>query len=161
MAWMVSGVPPRLISSIGLGRRNIVESHQPGLLQPPIDDIQREERLATIWMAFFVDASFAIHLNWAQSMNLEDIKCQLPAGTVEFCQATIMSNPQTGHDLDLLTSHPIDDTFVLSIKSAILLTKAARWVRTWQQRVITPGDQYEGLKSVEFVVLEAGVVEFQ
>lgn len=74
-----------------LGRRNIVIGPKPGLLPEPVNDVQREERLATLWMAFLIDTGFSINSAWAPAMNYQDVFCAFPAALEDF--ASKVNNP--------------------------------------------------------------------
>lgn len=90
------------------------------------------------------------------------------------------SNPQTAHSPDVLTklvhdlactrcirrnkvdsSHPIADTFVLVIKASIVLSRAAKWLREWDQRDIVDGDKMEGMKWPTYRQLVIDIQAFQ
>jgi hypothetical protein len=47
------------------------------------------------------------------------------------------------------------------IKCSIILGKVGKWIRDWQQRVISPGDTQEGFRSPSFVQLDAEIAGFQ
>ena len=75
---------PRLIKSLELGNRNFPKRYKEAMFAPPKNAIEREERLATVWMAFVQDAGFAINSYWSQSMDLDELKCALPTSAQEF-----------------------------------------------------------------------------
>jgi hypothetical protein len=54
------------------------------MLPPPKTAIEREERIATVWMAHIQDSGFALNSYWSQSMDWKELKCGLPTSNVEF-----------------------------------------------------------------------------
>jgi hypothetical protein len=54
------------------------------MLPPPKTAVEREERIATVWMAHIQDSGFAINSYWSQSMDWRELKCALPTSTFEF-----------------------------------------------------------------------------
>jgi hypothetical protein len=83
--WLMAGVAPRLIKSLELGNRNhnFKRPKEP-MLAPPKTAIEREERIATVWMAHIQDSGFAINSYWSQSMDWRELKCPFPTSTYEF-----------------------------------------------------------------------------
>lgn len=83
--WLMAGTAPRLIKSLELGNRNhgFKRAKEP-MLPPPKTAIEREERIATLWMAHIQDSGFAINSYWAQSMDYRELRCPLPTSTAEF-----------------------------------------------------------------------------
>ena len=117
--WIIAGTPARILKSLEVMNRNKHERHKEPLAPEPKDAIQREERLATIWMAFIMDAGFTLNSYWNGSMDLDEVFCNLPIAYEQFketvsilpCPVGIKNdiqneyqpvNPQTAHSPDLL-----------------------------------------------------------
>lgn len=83
--WLLAGTAPRLIKSLELGNRNHgFKRYKEPMLPPPKTAIEREERIATVWMAHIQDSGFALNSYWSQSMDWKELKCGLPTSTIEF-----------------------------------------------------------------------------
>lgn len=54
------------------------------MLKPTTNAIQREERLATVWLAHIQDAGFSMNSYWSQSMDYLELQCNLPTSHEEF-----------------------------------------------------------------------------
>ncbi|CAK9783182.1 hypothetical protein CC85DRAFT_287591 [Cutaneotrichosporon oleaginosum] len=165
-AWMAGGLPGRLIKALEISTRNTRKADKPPLMEAAEDDRDREERVATVWMAYLSEAGFSSNSCWASSLQLDEIFIPLPTSYDEWHQRFDQSgymkqNPQTAHDPDVLIHHPVPDPFVLVIKSSLLLGRIARWVYEWQQRVVQPGDMNEGMKMPSFVKLVEDIDAFQ
>lgn len=81
---------------------------KPALMGDPKDDIEREERLATIWLAYLTESGFSVNSCWGQSFTLHDIAVALPASTDDFnhlhdLSGRINPNPQAAHDHDIMS----------------------------------------------------------
>lgn len=120
----MAGTAPRLIKSLELGNRNhgFKRAKEP-MLPPPKTAIEREERIATVWMSHIQDSGFAINSYWSQSMDFRELRCALPTSTEEFRKKVMltlldsdsgkwlmsqdvefmMENPQSAHTTDVLT----------------------------------------------------------
>lgn len=165
--WMTGGVPSRLIKLLEIANRNATKrGDKPPILSEPKDDREREERLATVWVAYLVESGFASNACWSSSLNVEEILVPLPTSTDEFMQrydqtGYMKPNPQTAHDLDVLTHHPLPDPFVLVVKSSILLGRVARWIYNWRQRVVCPGDELAGMSQPSFAKLIDDIAAFE
>lgn len=64
--------------------RNKRIQHKEPLVPVPKDAIQREERLATVWMAYIMDAGYALNSYWGGSMELDEVLCNLPIAADQF-----------------------------------------------------------------------------
>ncbi|GMK56536.1 hypothetical protein CspeluHIS016_0303760 [Cutaneotrichosporon spelunceum] len=164
--WMTGGLPGRLIKALEIATRNTRKSDKPPLLDAAEDDREREERIATVWIAYLAEAGVACNTCWASSFNLDEIFIPLPTSSDEWNQrfdrtGYMKANPQTAHDPDVLIHHPVPDPFVLVIKASLLLGRIARWVYEWNQRVLQPGDSYEGMKMTTFLQLVDDIGVFQ
>jgi len=81
----MAGMAPRLIKSLELGNKNHgFKRYKEPMLPPPKTAIEREERIATVWMAHIQDSGFALNSYWSQSMDWRELKCGLPTSTIEF-----------------------------------------------------------------------------
>jgi hypothetical protein len=81
--------------------RNERDSHKAPLLPAPKNAFEREQRLATVWMTFILDAGFTLNSKWSGSMDLDEIYCNLPAHFEQFksnvnalLQAELIVRPQ-------------------------------------------------------------------
>lgn len=163
---MTGGLPGRLIKALEISTRNARKADKPPLMEEAEDDRAREERLATVWIAYLAEAGFASNSCWASSLHLEEIFIPLPTSGDEWNQRFDQSgymkeNTQTAHDPDVLVYHPVPDPFVLVVKSSLLLGRIARWVYQWQQRVVQPGDAQEGMNVPSFRKLVDDIDAFQ
>jgi hypothetical protein len=82
--WIIAGTPARILKSLEIMNRNKHERHKEPLAPEPKDAIQREERLATIWMAFIMDTGFTLNSYWNGSMELDEVFCNLPISYEKF-----------------------------------------------------------------------------
>lgn len=69
-----------------LGNRNHQIRYKQVLYPPRSFSVDREERLATVWMAFVHDAGYSLNSYWSQSMDWKELLCGLPTANQEFCQ---------------------------------------------------------------------------
>jgi hypothetical protein len=69
-----------------LGNRNHPIRYKQDLYPPTIHSIDREERLATVWMAYVQDAGYSLNSYWSQSMDLRELLCRLPTSNQDFCR---------------------------------------------------------------------------
>jgi hypothetical protein len=53
--WIMTGLATRMILPLGLNVRSAEFSLKSVMLPPPADGLEREERIATVWMAFYHD----------------------------------------------------------------------------------------------------------
>ncbi|TXT08720.1 hypothetical protein VHUM_02848 [Vanrija humicola] len=165
-SWITAGTPGRLIKALELINRNPRKSDKGTLMPDCASDRDREERYATVWMAYLMESTLSVNSAWSQSLEVDEIGIPLPTSNEEFNQKNdffgmMKPNPQTAHEPDVLVNHPVIDPFVLVIKCSLLLGRAAKWIRQWQQRVMQPGDEMEGLKSSTFIQLNGDIFAFQ
>ncbi len=83
-AFMIGGHPSRLMKAMELHNKNVPKRYKEPLIPEPRDAIEREERLATVWMTFVLDAGFAMNSFWSQSMDLAEVRCNLPTSAEEY-----------------------------------------------------------------------------
>ncbi|KAL1406004.1 hypothetical protein Q8F55_007687 [Vanrija albida] len=165
-SWITAGTPGRLIKALELINRNPRKSDKGTLMPDCTSDRDREERYATVWMAYLTESTLSVNSAWSQSLEVDEIGIPLPTSNDEFNMKNdffglMKANPQNAHDHDVLVNHPITDPFVLVIKCSLLLGRAAKWIRQWQQRVMQPGDEMDGLKSSTFIQLNGDIFAFQ
>ena len=77
-AFMMSGHPARLMKAMELHVKNLPKRDKEPIFPVTADSTQREERIATVWMAFIWDAGFGANTCWSQSMNIDEVMCNLP-----------------------------------------------------------------------------------
>jgi hypothetical protein len=53
--WIMTGLATRMILPLGLNVRSAEFSLKSAMLPPAVDALEREERIATVWMAFYHD----------------------------------------------------------------------------------------------------------
>lgn len=84
--WIIAGTPPRLLKALEFMNKTTDRPNRakPPLAPSPKDAVQREERLATVWMAFIADAGFALNSYWSGSLELDDLLCNLPVSADAF-----------------------------------------------------------------------------
>ncbi|WWC58782.1 uncharacterized protein I303_101326 [Kwoniella dejecticola CBS 10117] len=160
--WMMGGHPARLLAVLELcNRQPRTHNHKQPLLKAPETDMEREERLITTWMAFTNDAGYTINSNWAPSMMVTEVRCNLPTSYEDWCKVEgMVKNPQNASSHDLYYSHPIEDSFIFVIKGSVLMATVASWLRNWQQREKEPDDEMEGCKTDEFKALNHRIETF-
>lgn len=78
-AWILAGTPARLVKALELGNKNRPQRFKDPMLQAPATPIQREERLAAVWLTFMLDANFSINSFWNGTMELDEVWCAFPA----------------------------------------------------------------------------------
>ncbi|TYJ52723.1 hypothetical protein B9479_006657 [Cryptococcus floricola] len=158
--WMLGGHSPRLINALELNNKNRRKFYKPPLLAKAKSPREREERLATLWMAFIADASFATNSTWMPSMMLGDIAAHLPTSIDEWRKVNdedMKANPQTADSPNVLQEHPIQDSFVLVIKANIIMSRVATWLRKWSQRDANPDDDQDGPSTESFKTVVADI----
>ncbi|WWC66231.1 uncharacterized protein I206_100132 [Kwoniella pini CBS 10737] len=160
--WIMGGHPARLLSVLELcNRQPRTIQHKQPFLKAPETDMEREERLITTWMAFVADAGYTLNSNWAPSMMISEVRCNLPTSYEDWCKIEGMKkNPQNAGSHDLYYSHPIEDSFIFVIKGCILMANVAQWLRNWQQREKEPDDELAGCKTEEFRTLNHRIETF-
>ncbi|WVR06053.1 hypothetical protein IAU60_003081 [Kwoniella sp. DSM 27419] len=154
--WIMAAQPARIMAVLELGNRHPTrEMYKEPLLKAPINDLEREQRLITLWMAFTIDSGFAINSNWAPSMQLKDTRCRLPTSHADWIRpdGIMAENPQFPDSPDLYYSHPVEDSFIFVVKGSMLMSLSAQWLRDWQQRERVPGDTMRGPQTDSFKAL--------
>jgi len=82
--WIVAGIPPRMLKALEIMNKNNYPRYKEPLMGEPADSVEREQRLATVWMAFITDAGFTLNSYWNGSMDLEEVLCPLPISYTDF-----------------------------------------------------------------------------
>ena len=82
--WIVAGTAPRLLKALEIMNKNKHPRYKEPLVGEPADSVDREERLATVWMAFIMDAGFTLNSYWNGAMDLDEVLCPLPISYSEF-----------------------------------------------------------------------------
>ncbi|ORX37390.1 hypothetical protein BD324DRAFT_446614 [Kockovaella imperatae] len=161
--WIISAFGPRLLHALELMNKNRANSVKEPLLTEPRDTFDREQRIATVWATFIVDAGFALNSFWAGSIDFAELLTPFPASTIHFHSKddSIPPNPQTAFTPDMLTHHPVQDPFALACKASTLTWRSAKWIRTWTQRDQVPGDTLNGLARPDFMELIKDITGFQ
>jgi len=98
-ATITAAIPARLMKTIEMHNKNVPKRWKEPLFPEPIDAIEREERLATVWMAFSNDAGFSVNSCWSQSMDLGEIRCNLPTSVDEWRKRVSRAFPGRLHEL--------------------------------------------------------------
>lgn len=91
---MISGQPARLIKPLELTNKNIPKRLKEPLLPDSCDRVEREERIAAVWMAFIIDSGYSMNSTWSQSMDLSEIWCHLPTSAADFASRVCRVIPQ-------------------------------------------------------------------
>ncbi|CAD6586875.1 MAG: hypothetical protein TREMPRED_004578 [Tremellales sp. Tagirdzhanova-0007] len=159
----MAGHPARLMKAMELHVKNQTKRDKEPIFPVTTDYIQREERIATVWMAFIWDAGFAVNTCWSQSMDLHEVMCNLPTSVADLQKGinSDQGNPQSPESPDLFSNHPICDSFVLAVKASILLSRVNKFIMAWMQRKIVPGDDLAGLQMPEYLQLVNDIRAFQ
>ena len=84
VGWIHAGNPARLIKALEMQNKNRPHRYKEPLVAEATTAIQREERIATVWVAFVQDAGFSINSCWSGSMDLPEIRCPLPVSAEIF-----------------------------------------------------------------------------
>ncbi|ODO00545.1 hypothetical protein L198_02864 [Cryptococcus wingfieldii CBS 7118] len=107
---------------------------QQSILGPPRTEAEREERLATAWMAFCQDSEAAVSSGWVNQLGVEELTIPFPASRADrWSERPIPENVQTYHSTDINISHPVPDAFVLLIKGQILLSRVGVFIRRYRR----------------------------
>jgi hypothetical protein len=65
--WIFSGLATRMILPLGLNVRSAEFSLKSAMLPSPVDALEREERHATVWMAFYHDTVCSPVMHWIEA----------------------------------------------------------------------------------------------
>ena len=161
--WAYSGLVSRMILPLGLNVRSAELSLKSVMLPPPADALEREERRAAVWMAFYHDTIASSASGWGTSMFLDELTVPLPVSAKDFNEGSedMPQNPQDIESPDLWTKHPVVDSFVMCTKASILINRVNRFVRKWKNRHLRDDDDLDGLNRPEFRELANAIACFQ
>lgn len=95
--WIIAGTPPRLLKALEFMNKNKRVQYKEPMARPSKSAIEREERLATVWMAFIMDAGYALNSYWSGSLELDELLCNLPVAAEEFKLAVSWAECYAGH----------------------------------------------------------------
>ncbi|KAK4686690.1 hypothetical protein P7C73_g3436, partial [Tremellales sp. Uapishka_1] len=180
LGWLEGGDAVRLIKCLELHNVNTQHREKPGMLPDAKNDIEREERLNTLWLSVLIEATSCSASTWSSNWDLGEIVARLPTTALEYrkSEGPMALNPQSLASEDVLFVHPFIDSFNLVIKgeqalrlfdpapiatsvASMIFHRVAQWLRKWHQRVLVPGDELEGLKDPEFQILDHDIIAFQ
>ncbi|WVQ71532.1 hypothetical protein IAR50_001071 [Cryptococcus sp. DSM 104548] len=161
--WAYGGLVARMILPLGLNVRSAELSLKSVMLPPPQDALEREERRAAIWMAFYHDTIASAASGWGTSISLDELTVPLPVSRKEFDAGReyMEPNPQDIESPDLYLKHPVPDSYVMVTKATILMNRTNRFVRKWKNRHLRPNDDLEGMERPEFKELANSIACFQ
>ncbi|WVQ98640.1 hypothetical protein IAU59_005770 [Kwoniella sp. CBS 9459] len=161
--WAYGGLVARMLLPLGLNVRSAELSLKSVMLPPAADALEREERRAAVWMAFYHDTIASSASGWGTSMSLEELSVPLPVSAKDFEEGieTMEPNPQDIESPDLWVKHPVTDSFVMTIKATILMNRVNRFARRWKNRHLRENDDYEGMNKPEFRDLANAISCFQ
>ncbi|WWD15819.1 hypothetical protein CI109_100243 [Kwoniella shandongensis] len=161
--WAYCGLVARMILPLGLNVRSAELSLKSVMLPPPADALEREERRAATWMAFYHDTIASSASGWGTSMALDELTVALPVSAVEFelGLSDMEPDPQDLEAPDFWIKHPVVDAFVMVLKATVLINRVNRFVRKWKNRHLRPGDDFDGLEKPEFKELANAIACFQ
>ena len=83
-AFILASQAPKLMKILELHNKNVPKRFKEPWLPEAQSAIEREERLATVWITFLIDAAFSVNSCWAQSMDLAEVRCYLPTSQDEW-----------------------------------------------------------------------------
>ncbi|WVF72289.1 hypothetical protein IAT40_007102 [Kwoniella sp. CBS 6097] len=161
--WAYGGLVARMILPLGLNVRSAELSLKSVMLPPAADALEREERRAAVWMAFYHDTIASAASGWGTSMSIDELTVPLPVSAKEFEEGieTMDPNPQDLESPDLWVKHPVNDSFVMTLKATILMNRVNRFARKWKNRHLRENDDHEGMNKPEFRELANAISCFQ
>ncbi|WVR05102.1 hypothetical protein IAU60_002114 [Kwoniella sp. DSM 27419] len=161
--WAYGGLVARMLLPLGLHVRSAELSLKSVMLPPPADALEREERRAAVWMAFYHDTIASAASGWGTSMSLDELTVPLPVAAKEFEMGNehIEPNPQDIESHDLWVKHPVVDSFVMVMKASVLLNRVNKFVRKWKNRHLRDNDDFDGMNKPEFRELANAISCFQ
>ncbi|WRT67022.1 uncharacterized protein IL334_003988 [Kwoniella shivajii] len=161
--WAYSGLVARMLLPLGLNVRSAELSLKSVMLPPPADTLEREERRAAVWMAFYHDTIASSASGWGTSMSLDELTVPLPVSrkTFDTGHERMEPNPQDLESPDFWVKHPVVDSFVLVIKASVLMNRVNKFVRRWKNRHMRDDDDFDGLNKPEFREIANAIACFQ
>ncbi|WWC69552.1 uncharacterized protein I206_103494 [Kwoniella pini CBS 10737] len=161
--WAYGGLVARMLLPLGLNVRSAELSLKSVMLPPPADALEREERRAAVWMAFYHDTIASAASGWGTSMSLDELTVPLPV-SIEAFEAGhehMESNPQDLESPDFWVRHPVPDSFVMCIKATVLMNRVTKFARRWKNRHLRDNDDFDGLNRPEFREIANAIACFQ
>ncbi|WVW83215.1 hypothetical protein I302_105233 [Kwoniella bestiolae CBS 10118] len=150
--WAYGGLVSRMLLPLGLNVRSAELSLKSVMLPPPADALEREERRAAVWMAFYHDTIASSASGWGTSMSLDELTVPLPVSFKDFEMGheTMEPNPQDLESPDFWVKHPVPDSFVMVVKASVLMNRVNKFARRWKNRHMKDNDDFDGLYKPEF-----------
>ncbi|WVQ86220.1 hypothetical protein IAT38_008388 [Cryptococcus sp. DSM 104549] len=133
--WITIGCATRLCICLGLVHHNtytpIIHScARSAILAPPANDVEREERRATMYYVLCSEVTASASPGWAETLPGDEMTTKLPASRLDFERGgEIAENPQDRHSPDIYYNHPVPDSFVMVVKGQLLLSRANKFAR--------------------------------
>lgn len=75
---IVAGTPPRILKALEIMNKNQHVRYKEALIGDPVDCVDRETRLATVWMTFIMDAVMTLNSYWNANIDLDEVLCPFP-----------------------------------------------------------------------------------
>jgi hypothetical protein len=103
-------------------------------------------------MAMYHDTIASAASGWGCSLALDELTVPLPVSAADFDQGQeeMEANPQDLESLDLYIKHPVVDSFVMTLKGAVLLNRVNKFARKWKNRRLRENDDLDGMQRPEF-----------
>lgn len=76
----------RYAKTLELGNKNHPKRDKEPLFGNPVDAVERETRLATVWLSFIIDSCNTVCTTCNQSMDIKEMLCHFPTSSVEYKQ---------------------------------------------------------------------------
>ncbi|WVQ70202.1 uncharacterized protein L199_008427 [Kwoniella botswanensis] len=161
--WAYGGLVARMLLPLGLNVRSAELSLKSVMLPPPADALEREERRAAVWMAFYHDTIASSASGWGTSMSLDELTVPLPVSFKDFeiGHEQMEPNPQDLESPDFWVKHPVPDSFVMVIKATVLMNRTNKFARRWKNRHMRDNDDFDGLYKPEFREIANAIACFQ
>ncbi|KAI0691177.1 hypothetical protein BC835DRAFT_1432535, partial [Cytidiella melzeri] len=126
----------------------------PSVLPPAKSVIEDEIRRNTFWIAYSMERQQGTGNGWALSLDDLDVCQLLPLRGDQFEQGILVlpEGRQWSYAPDLLFKHPVDqtDSFILYVKSAILLSRVKTFNLRFRWRLYNPGETLLSPQSASF-----------
>jgi len=124
--------------NVGPGFESLMDDYTPSMrVQPTLSSKQEEARRNTFWMCYVGERYYARLSGYAMSVVDVDVSQALPLRGDSFEQGIDIprSERQYAHSPNILLNHPpeLTDSFVLMVKSAILLSRVVSFNRRFRQ----------------------------
>ncbi|WWC61219.1 uncharacterized protein I303_103799 [Kwoniella dejecticola CBS 10117] len=161
--WAYGGLVARMLLPLGLNVRSAELSLKSVMLPPPADALEREERRAAVWMAFYHDTISSAASGWGTSMSLDELTVPLPVSNKDFEEGheQMEPNPQDLESPDFWVKHPVPDSWVMCVKATVLMNRVTKFARRWKNRHMRDNDDFDGLNRPEFREIANAIACFQ